>query len=150
MTPPGFEAGTELRSGGRTITDAEISLLPAYMGAINPLFHDEVAAAESPMGGRVLYGPATLGIGIALSEPFLKGRVAGLLEIGNVRFRRPVRCGDTLSATLRVVGVSPRAGREGLVLTTDDTVANQLGENVLTFSRRILLRTPPAPQVEES
>ena len=83
--------GARLQGGSRTITDAEIAFLPALMGAISPLFHDDVRARNSPMGGRILYGPALLGIAIALTEPLLHHRAMGLVELRTVRFRRPVR-----------------------------------------------------------
>jgi len=46
--------GTRLEGRSRTITDAEIAFLPALMGAVSPLFHDEVTAKAGPMGGRIL------------------------------------------------------------------------------------------------
>ncbi len=54
------------------------------------------------MGGRILYGPALLGIAVALTEPLLKDHVVGLMEIQSVRFRRPVKTGDTVTARLSV------------------------------------------------
>lgn len=139
MTPT-LEAGTVLTSGGRTITDVEIALLPAIMGAINPLFHDDVAASASRMNGRILYGPAALGIAVGLTEPFLNDIVLGLLEISQLRFLRPVKAGDTLTATLKVLSIEPREGRPGAVLTTADGVHNQRGEEVIAFSRKILVQ----------
>lgn len=135
-----LEVGNILHSGGRTVTDAEIALLPAMMGAINPLFHDEVTASAGPMKGRVLYGPAALGIAIGLTESFLTDRVMGLIEISHVRFKAPIRVGDTLSASLEVLSLEPRDGRPGSVLTTEDLVRNQNGNTVISFGRRILVR----------
>jgi len=132
--------GAVLTGGSRTVTDAEIALLPAIMGAISPLFHDEERAKTTPMGSRILYGPAVLGIGIALTEHLLRDRVVALLEIMSVRFRRPVRVGDTLTASLRVNDLQPREGRAGLLLTTGDEVHNQAGELIMTFSRKIVVR----------
>lgn len=137
-----FVPGTVLQGGRRTITDAEIAMLPALMGAINPLFHDEISARASGMGRRVLYGPALLGIAIALTEPFIKDRVMGLVEISSVRFRRPVGSGDTVQAALRVQDCTPRDGKPGLMLSTEDEVTNQDGVVVLTFARRILISDP--------
>jgi acyl dehydratase len=135
-----LEVGAVLQSGGRTVTDAEIALLPAMMGALNPLFHDEVSASASAMKGRILYGPAALGIAVGLTEPFLKDHVLGLIEISHVRFKSPVRVGDTLTASLEVLSLEPREGRPGSVLTTDDVVRNQKGDIVISFGRRILVR----------
>jgi len=139
-----FVAGAMFEGGSRTVTDAEISFLPALMGATNPLFHDEVTASASPMGGRVLYGPALLGIAVALTEHLLSARVMGLMEIQSVRFRRPVKPGDTVTATLLVTSMEPRTSKPGSLLTTEDAVTNQHGETVMTFRRLILVRTDPA------
>jgi len=139
-----FVAGATFKGGSRTVTDAEIAFLPALMGATHPLFHDEVTARASPMGGRVLYGPALLGIAVALTEHLLSARVMGLMEIQSVRFRRPVRPGDTVTATLSVTSIQPRTGKPGSLLTTQDAVTNQNGETVMTFSRLILVRTHAA------
>lgn len=138
-----LEPGRVLEGAARTITDAEIAFLPALMGAINPLFHDEETAKTTGMGGRVLYGPALLGISIALTEHFLRSRVIGLVEIQSVRFRRPVQVGDTVRANLTVRECVPREGKPGLLLSVDDEVTNQRGELVLTFNRVILVTEAP-------
>ena len=141
MTTAGhFTPGAEFVGGSRTITDAEIAFLPALMGATNPLFHDEETAKAGPMGGRILYGPALLGIGVALTEPLLAERVQGLVEIETVRFRRPVRPGDTVTARFRVRSCEPREGKPGLLLTVEDEFSNQGGEVVLRFTRMILIK----------
>ncbi len=132
--------GAVLQGGSRTITDAEIAFLPALMGAINPLFHDEVRAQQSPMGGRILYGPALLGIAIALTEHLLRDRVMGLVELRSVRFRRPVKAGYTISASLRVRASTPREGKPGVLLHLDDEVVDQHGETVLLFERLVLVK----------
>jgi acyl dehydratase len=138
--------GVRLQGGSRTITDAEIAFLPALMGATNPLFHDEVRARNSRMGGRILYGPALLGIAVALTEHFLSARVVGLLEIRRVRFDRPVMVGDTVTASLEVKDNRPRESKPGRVLLIDDEVRNQHDETVLTFERLVLVTPPPDEQ----
>jgi acyl dehydratase len=133
--------GTRLVGTSRTITDAEISFLPALMGAISPLFHDDVRATASGMGGRILYGPALLGISIALTEHLLRDRVMGLVEVRSLRFRRPVRAGDTITAHLHVRESTPRAGRDGTLLVVEDEIVNQDDVVVCRFERVILVRT---------
>jgi acyl dehydratase len=135
-----FASGTRLSGGARTITDAEIAFLPALMGAMNPLFHDQTSPSAVRMGSRILYGPALLGIAIALTEHLLHDRVLGLMEITAVRFRRPVRPGDTITASLVIGDCRPRdGGKPGLVLSVTDEVTNQEGELVLSFGRTILI-----------
>ena len=74
------------------------------------------------MGGRILYGPALLGIAIALTEPLLHDRVMGLVELRSVRFRRPVRSGATITASLTVHATArPREGKPGLLAARSTT-----------------------------
>jgi acyl dehydratase len=136
-----LDVGSTLRGASRTVTDVEIALLPAMMGAISPLFHDEPTACAGPMGGRILYGPALLGIAVALTEPFLHDHVIGLVEITGVRFRRPVRLGDTVTATMSISDRRPRSGnKSGDLLSVVDEIRNQDGDVVLTFERLILIK----------
>ena len=139
-----FAVGSTLTGSSRTITDAEIAFLPALMGAISPLFHDEVRAQQSAMKGRILYGPALLGIAVALTEPILHDRVMGLVELRSVRFRRPVRSGATITASFTVTDSTTREGKPGLMLHLDDTVVDQTGETVLVFQRLVLVKPVPA------
>ena len=131
--------GAEIVGGSRTVTDAEISLLPAFMGAISPLFHDEVTASKGPMGRRILYGPALLGIAIALTEPCFKSSAMGLRGLTDVNFLGPVGVGDTVTARLVVVALDQRDDRPGGRVTVDDEVHDQGGRLVLRFRRVLLL-----------
>lgn len=134
-----FAPGAAFFGGSRTVTDAEIAFLPALMGAVNPLFHDEVAASSGPLGGRILYGPALLGIAVSLTEHLLRDRVRALLQIDALRFRRAVKAGDTVSASFVVRESRARPESGTAVLTVDDEVRNQSGDLVATFTRTILV-----------
>jgi acyl dehydratase len=135
-----LDIGTELTGSSRTITDAEIALLPAIMGAISPLFHDEETARTTKVGRRVLYGPALLGIAIACTEPLLHDHVIALIAITDVRFKRAVGAGDTVTAALTVTDRRAKPEKAGDLLFTDDAVCNQLGEVVLEFRRVIMVK----------
>lgn len=138
--------GIEVTGNSRTVTDVEISLLPAIMGAISPLFHDEQAARNTALGRRVLYGPALLGIAIACTEPILHDFAMALVAITDVRFRRPVGAGDTVTASLTVLELRLRPDKPGDLLTVHDQVHNQEGELVLEFQRVILVRRSEEPR----
>ena len=68
----------------------------------------------------------------------------GLVELRSVRFRRPVRPGDTITAGLTVLDSRPREGKPGLLVHVDDQVVNQDGETVLVFERLLLVKAPDA------
>jgi itaconyl-CoA hydratase len=135
-----FDVGARVQGSSRTITDAEIAFLPALMGAMNALFHDEVTASASKMGRRILYGPALLGIAVAGTEPLLHDIVLGLLGMTDVRFRVPVGAGDTITPTLIVEERVPKPEKAGDLLLVRDEVHNQDGILVLEFRRTIMVK----------
>jgi acyl dehydratase len=139
-----LEVGSVLTGNARTITDAEVALLPAMMGAINALFHDEESARNSAMGRRILYGPALLGISIAGTEHLLHDAVLGLIGITDMRFRSPVGVGDTVTPTLTVTDRIAKPDKAGDLLLTNDEVHNQSGVLVLEFRRTVMVRRQDA------
>lgn len=135
-----LEVGTRIEGGSRTVTDTEIALLPAMMGVVSPLFHDEVTASRGQMGGRILYGPALLGIAIGLTEQCFHDSALGLRGLTDVKFLAPARPGDTVSAALTVKDLSTREGSVGGRVVVADEVVNQNGDTILTFTRTLLLK----------
>lgn len=133
--------GLRYTGTARTITDAEIALLPAIMGAISPLFHDEVSAQRGPLGGRVLYGPAVLGIVIALTESSLHDLALGLLGIDALRFLKPVRSGETITAHFEVDNVKFTSDPGRAVVHLSDWAVNEREERVIEFKRTVMVRT---------
>lgn len=132
--------GDHVVGSARTITDAEVAFLPALMGAINPLFHDDETAKAGKLGRRVLYGPALLGIAVAGTEPALKDVVLGLIGMTDVRFRAAVGVGDTVTPTLTVEDRIAKPDKAGDLLLTRDEVRNQHGDLVLEFRRTIMVK----------
>jgi acyl dehydratase len=139
VAAPPLDVGVQLTGASRTVTDAEIALLPAIMGAISPLFHDEETARTTRLGRRILYGPALLGIAIACTEPLLHDHVIALVALTDVRFRAPVGAGDTVTASLTVADRQAKPEKAGDLLFVSDRVHNQRGELVLEFSRVIMV-----------
>lgn len=141
-----FRPGESLQGGSRTITDMEVSLLPTVMGAANPLFLDEVSASASAHGGRILYGPALLGICIALTEEYLRGGLVGLLGIDKLRFLQSVRVGTTVTAIAEVADTRPTSDGQRGIIRFRDRAINQNGETVMEFERQVMmLRRDPVP-----
>ena len=139
-----FQPGQSFVGSSRTITDAELSMLACMLGALSPLFLDEEHARQTVHGGRILYGPAVLGIAIGLTESVIHGTVMALLGIDEVRFRRSVRAGDTITTRTDVVETRPSAEGGRGIIRVKDTVTNQRGELVLEFWRSILVAARPA------
>lgn len=118
------------------------------IGDLNPLYLDEPVARNSPYGG--LIAPPT----------FLRSLVPGRFEKpfpepfsyvldggSEYRFFAPVRVGDRITVTRRIVEMSEKQGRLGTMLfrVTEIKYANQLGE-VAAIQRSTLISYGTGPR----
>jgi 3-hydroxybutyryl-CoA dehydratase len=110
----------------RTVTEADVVLFAEVTGDMNPVHMDEEAARQSRFGGRIAHGMLTAGLVSAVLGTRLPGPGAIYLS-QTLRFTRPVRIGDTVTARVEIVGLVPEKRR--VRLTT--TCTNQAGDRVL-------------------
>ena len=99
----------------RTVSDADIATYAAVSGDTNPLHLDAEFAATTRFGGRVAHGMLSAGFISAVIGTRLPG--PGCIYLGQrLKFRRPVRSGDTVVARVTVEDLKP--ARQGAVSTT--------------------------------
>jgi acyl dehydratase len=111
----------------RTITDDDIVRFAEVSGDRNPVHLDADYAARSPFGQRIAHGFLTGSMISALIGMELPG--AGSIYLGQtLKFLAPVHIGDTVTASVEVIGV--REEKRIITLRTDCT--NQDGVLVLT------------------
>jgi 3-hydroxybutyryl-CoA dehydratase len=110
----------------KTVTEADVVLFAGVTGDLNPAHIDQVAAEASPFGGRIAHGMLTAGLISAVLGTRLPGPGTIYLE-QSLRFLRPVRIGDTVTAAVEVLELVPAKRRVRLATTA----ANQAGETVL-------------------
>jgi 3-hydroxybutyryl-CoA dehydratase len=110
----------------RTITETDVVLFAGITGDLNPVHMDEEVARQSRFGGRVAHGMLTAGLISAVLGTRLPGPGA-IYTAQTLRFTRPVRIGDTLTAHVEIIELMPEKRR--VRLTT--TCTNQEGEHVL-------------------
>ena len=107
-----------------------------------PFHSDPVAARDSSFGGLIASGIHTLAAVVRAQYDGLMSRVAAVAGVGfdGLRFRTPVRPGQTLQLTVTVVDVSPqRPDRDwGQVIFRLD-VTNSDGEEVLHLNNRVMI-----------
>ncbi len=118
----------------RTITDADIVAYAALTGDENPVHLDEEAAKASVFGGRVAHGMLTAGLLSAVLGMRLPGPGAVYLS-QTLRFLRPVRPGDAVTARVEVLEVLPARRRVRLATSC----VNQHGDIVLDGEAMVLL-----------
>ena len=85
----------------RTVTERDIALFGEVSGDTNPVHFDDAFARATPFKGRIAHGVLAASyvstvLGMEMPGP-------GTIFVGlNVRFKAPVRIGDTVKATCTV------------------------------------------------
>jgi 3-hydroxybutyryl-CoA dehydratase len=109
-----LEAGQAFTTRGRTVTEADVVGFAALTGDWHPQHTDAVWAARSAFGERIAHVLFFLSLAGGL-VPFDPDRVVALRRVGDVVFKRPVKLGDTLRVTGKVLETSDLGGDAGLV-----------------------------------
>lgn len=109
----------------KTITDDVIARFAEVTGDLNPLHLDENAARRTRFGGRIAHGMINAGLISAVIGMHLPGEGA-IYVSQSLRFTRPVRPGDTITARATVTTLHPERRR----VTLATRCVNQRGETV--------------------
>jgi 3-hydroxybutyryl-CoA dehydratase len=120
-------------SFSRTISEREIALFAAASGDVNPLHLDAAYAATTPFGEPIAHGILSASLISAAVALQLPG--PGVVYVGQtLRFLRPVKVGDRLTARLEVT-----AKREDKkFITLDCEIVNQHGKPVVTGQAEVM------------
>jgi len=120
----------------REVTAADLDAFAAVTGDDNPVHLDEAFAAGTPFGGRIAHGMLSAGYISAVIGTRLPG--PGAIYVSqSLRFRRPVRIGDAVTARAEITAIDAARGR--VTLNTDCTVAGRTvvdGEAEILVPRR--------------
>jgi 3-hydroxybutyryl-CoA dehydratase len=108
---PGMQA-----TYSKTVTEADIVLFAAVSGDNNAVHTNEEFAASTRFGGRIAHGFLTASVISAAVANRLPGPGAVYLA-QQIRFKAPVRPGDTVHATVKVLSVDTAKARA--VLSTE-------------------------------
>ena len=118
----------------RTVTADDVRRYAEVTGDFNPVHVDAEAAAKSRFGGLIAHGMLSAGYVSAVLGTELPGPGA-IYVAQTLKFTRPVKPGDTITARVEVVEVI--ASRRRVRLAT--TCRNQHGEPVLEGEATILV-----------
>lgn len=120
----------------RTVTEEDVRRFAEITGDCNPIHTDEAWAAATPQKGRIVHGMLLAGRISAVIAMKLPG--AGTLFLGQeLRFMRPARIGDEITAAVRVRELIPE--RNAAVLAVSCT--NRAGEKLVAGMATVV---PPA------
>jgi acyl dehydratase len=137
-----FAVGESFETRGVTLTESGI--IDFAMSYDPQPFHIDVEAARrSNYGGLIASGFQTLALGfrMVLETGIFRACSMGSPGFDELRWRRPVRPGDTLHVESEVVEKKPSSSRPDRgILRMAYRIKNQNGEEVLTFLSMHLLK----------
>jgi 3-hydroxybutyryl-CoA dehydratase len=121
----------------KTVTEADVVLFAGITGDFNPAHVDAAAAAAGRFGERIAHGMLTASFISTVLGTRLPGPGAIYLS-QSLRFLRPVKLGDTVTARAEVAEVI--AAKRRVRLAT--TVRNQAGETVVDGEAVVMVPEP--------
>lgn len=125
MTIQEMELGSNA-SMSKTISESDVYLFAGITGDHNPAHINEAASSQTPFGGRIAHGILSAGLISAVLAMKLPG--PGTIYLGQeLRFTKPVRFGDTVTATCTVSDLTP----EKNIAKLETICTNQKGEVVI-------------------
>jgi acyl dehydratase len=142
--------GAVYRSAARTVTEADVVAFAGLSGDFNPLHTDEEFAARTPFRGRIAHGLLVQSIasGLANQTGIFDGTLAALTEMV-IRYRAPVRFGDTVRVALEVRDKEPEPGPRRGWARFGIQVLNHRGELVSEGEWLTLMhRRRPSPRAD--
>jgi acyl dehydratase len=146
-----FEVGLVVTSPRRTVTESDIVRFAGLSGDFHPLHTDEEYARRTAFRGRIAHGllVQSMSTGLVMQTGVFHGTLAAL-ESMVVKYRGPVRPGDTILTRLEVVERQTPPNRKRGWVRFVSRVDNQRGECVVEGEwRTILVRRVPGPGLGE-
>ena len=114
----------------KTITAADIEAFAMATGDNNPVHLDEAFATATRFGGRIAHGILTVGL---ISACIARNWPGSIYLSQQVRFLKPVRPNDRISAEVQVTALDGQRGR----VTLRTVWVNQAGEQVIDGSAEV-------------
>jgi acyl dehydratase len=143
-----FVVGEVIELGSRPVSREEIVEFASRYDP-QPFHVDESAAKASIFGGLIASGwhTASMFMRLFVDRVLAGGATLGSPGIDEIRWPRPVRPGDTLTARVTVLEAAPSRSKphRGHVRIRYE-VSNQTGETVMTMIGVSLYRRRPAPE----
>ena len=127
----------------KTVTERDVELFGEVSGDRNPVHFDEEFAKTTMFKGRIAHGMLTASFISTVLGTKLPG--PGCIYVSqNLKFRAPVRIGDTVRTRVTVTSVDRDKGRVALETTCSvgDTV-------VISGDAQLLVQRRPVPQAAE-
>ncbi|HAP93628.1 MAG TPA: enoyl-CoA hydratase [Desulfotomaculum sp.] len=120
----------------KTVTEADIVLFAGVSGDFNPVHLCEEYAEKTFFGGRIAHGALAQAL-LSAAMAKLPGLVIYLSQ--SIRFLRPIRIGDTITAIAEVIETREDKG----IVKLKNTCINQKKEIVVEGEANVRIYEPP-------
>jgi acyl dehydratase len=137
-----LEPGQEVRTVGRTITEADLVTFAGLSGDHNPLHTDAVYAEQGPYGRRIAHGLLGLAVasGLVARLGLFERSIIAFREL-TFKFRKPVFIGDTIHAIVCVSSTKALQRVGGGLVELEVHVYNQEDAVVHSGTWKVLVRS---------
>ena len=138
-----YQMGAERKTGGRTITEADIVLHAGQTGDFFPHHMDAEWCKTQPFGQRMAHGTLIFSVGVGMTAGVINPRAMSY-GYDRLRFVRPVFIGDTIHVQVKIKEKRDDAKRprHGIVVEACE-VLNQRNETVLVCEHILLVERRP-------
>lgn len=143
-----YERGTERRTLGRTITEADIVLHAGQTGDFYPHHMDAEWCKTQEFGQRIAHGTLIFSIAVGMTAGTVNP-LAFSYGYDRLRFIKPVFIGDTITMRVTIADKREHKRPDHGVVVERLEVVNQRGETVLACEHLLLVqRREPAAAAE--
>ena len=141
--------GDRVVTPGRTITETDVVMFTALSGDWNAVHTNrEYAEKHTPFGERIAHGLLGLSIGASLMSQIgwntlYPHSMICLTGMDRVRFRLPIKFGDTIHLDAEIIEKTEMPGGEMGLLTTRLRILNQREELVISARTKMMVGRRP-------
>ncbi|MBR5468577.1 MAG: MaoC family dehydratase [Firmicutes bacterium] len=118
----------------KTITETDVYTYAGIIGDFNPLHVNAEYAKNTRFGERIAHGMLTASFFSTVVGMLIPG-TGGIYLGQSVRFVKPVKIGDTITAE----GIITEINKEKKIITVETTAYNQRGEAVVTGEAKMMV-----------
>jgi 3-hydroxybutyryl-CoA dehydratase len=136
-----LQVGDAFETHGRTVTEFDVIAFGALTGDTNPQHFDRRFGERGPFGERIAHGALIVSFALAL-VPIDPDRLVALRRLSEVKFKRPLRIGDTIRVRARIARCLSVDGDVGRVVLAAD-ILNQEDLTVTHAELETLWRRSP-------
>ncbi|WP_454693466.1 MaoC/PaaZ C-terminal domain-containing protein [Achromobacter aegrifaciens] len=143
-----FEVGQEFSTPARTVTQTDIVNFACLSGDFNDVHTNFEYCKTTPFGQPIAHGPLVYAImgGLQYASGINDGTVLALLQIDGWRMLEPVKHGDTIYMTAKVLNKKETSKADRGVVTFQRHCVKQDGSVAQVMQASIMYRRRPVEE----